>query len=126
MSKAITINVPSIPADWHSTAVGLLGAIALILKPLLETGHVSLQTVAIAVFVAVICYFIPAKPGAKDQAAMVETITGIVDKAVGDKLPAVLTQVRAVPELVVAADDAAIAATGADQAAQPAPTAAAG
>jgi hypothetical protein len=101
--------------------VGILGAIALILKPYLATGQVTLEQVAIAVFVAVVCYFIPAKPSAKDQAAMVATVSGIVDGALSSKLPAMLTQQRAVGDLVTSADDALIAATGADQEVQAPP-----
>jgi len=124
----VTINVPTVPKDWHSTAVGLLGSIALLLKEVLATGTVTLETVAIAVFVAVVCYFIPGKDNAKDEAKLVEKITGIVNASVAAKLPPVLTKEHEVSELARSAVDVAVKVTGAEeeQAAAPIPRVAAG
>lgn len=107
----VTLTLPSIPKDWHSTVVGLLGAIGVLVQHYTQTGTVTLEQIAIAVFVAVVCYFIPAKPTPKDEAAMVATITGIVDATLGAKLPAVLTQVRTVSGTASSVVDAAVAVT---------------
>ena len=84
--EQVTLNIPSLPADWHSTAVGIIGAAATLVQEYTKTGTVTLETIGIAVLIAVICWFIPAKPGAADQAAMVQTVEGIVNSVVGSKL----------------------------------------
>jgi len=107
----VTLNIPSLPADWHSTAVGIIGAAATLVQEYTKTGTVTLETIGIAVLIAVICWFIPAKPGAADQAAMVQTVEGIVNSVVGSKLPAIVTQPMAVNTLIQSAVDATVAVT---------------
>ena len=111
MVTQITIPVPSLPADWHSTAVGIIGAAATLVQQYTKTGSVNLETVGVAVLIAVVCWFIPAKPGATDQAAMVQTVEGIVNSVVGSKLPAIVAQQMAVNPLVQSGVDAVVAVT---------------
>ena len=100
------INVPTVTPNALTNALGVIGAIGVLLQPYLKTGSVSLETVAISIFVVVVCYFI----GKKDPAAeaqFVSTIEGIVDSTLGTKLPALLTQAQPVNALETALVDAA-------------------
>ncbi len=112
----VTLNIPALPADWHSTAVGILGAAAALLQQYTKTGTVNLETVGIAVLIAVICWFIPAKPSPTDEAAMVSTVEGIVNSVVGSQLPAIVTRQMSVNPLVQSAVDTVVAVTDQSQA----------
>ncbi len=105
----VTIPAPSVPADWHSTLLGLIGAIGLLLKQYTATGTFTYETVAVAGFVAVVCYFIPAKTGPADQAKIVDTVTGIVNSTLAGKIPAAMTTPQTVNGVESAVVDAAAA-----------------
>lgn len=109
----ITVNLPTLPKDWHSTLVGLLGAVGLILQQYLKTGTITYETLILAVIVAVLGYLTPAKPSVSAEQAMVATIEGVVNSALGAKLPAALTAAQATNGIVQAAADAVVAVTGA-------------
>jgi hypothetical protein len=102
----ITIPIPSLPADWHSTAFGLLASACYLLKIYTVAGSITLEQAAIALFVTIICYFIPAKPGKADQAKMMQTVQGIVDSTLGAKLPEILTKPVAIPGIAETALEA--------------------
>jgi hypothetical protein len=101
-----TPNIPTVTPNAMTNALGVIGAIAVLLKPILATGTVTLEQVAVAVFVAVACFFI-GKQDPKMEAQIVSTIQGVVDSTVAAKLPVVLTQVRPVNALETAIVDAA-------------------
>lgn len=102
----IVIPVPAATPNAMSNILGVLGAIGVLLQSYLKTGTVSIETVAIAVFIAAICYFI----GKKDptvEAQLVNTVQGIVDSTISAKLPAAITAARPVNALESALVDTA-------------------
>ena len=119
----VTLNLPVLPKDWHSTLAGLVGAIGLQYQQYTKTGTVTVETLIIAAVVAVLGYFIPAKSSLATEAAMVDTITGLVKSTVGAKLPALVSQQLAVNPLAATAVDAVVAVTAVPD--QAAPTVAA-
>lgn len=105
----VTIPIPALPKDWHSTALGLIGAIGLLLKQYTATGTFTYEGVAVAVFVAVVCYFIPAKVSPLDEGKIVDTVVGIINGTLGAKVPASVTSAQVANSLESAAVDAAAA-----------------
>lgn len=102
----IVIPVPVVTPNAMTNVLGILGAIGVLLQPYLKTGSINLETVAIAVFVAVICYFI-GKKDPKVEAQLVSTISTIVDSTVAAKLPEALTKAQPVNALETTLVDAA-------------------
>lgn len=94
------INLPSVPKDWMSTLLGIIASVSVLVKAYIEAnGHISLEVYAIAVLIAVICYFIPAKLTPAEQAALAATVATNLNAVAGAKIPAVLTEERAVSEI---------------------------
>jgi uncharacterized membrane protein len=102
----IVIPVPVVTPNAMTNVLGILGSLGILLQPYFKTGSISLETVAIAVFVVVVCYFI-GKKDPKGQAQLVNTISTIVDSTVAAKLPAALTKAQPVNALETALVDAA-------------------
>lgn len=119
-TKTISIPVPTLPADYKSTVLGLIGGIGLFLQRYLKTGTFDYETIIIAVLVIVFGYLM----GKEASPAMVQTITstieGIVNNVLGSKIPAILTQAQATNAIEQAATDAVVAVTGADTSDEPA------
>ena len=105
-TNQLVIPVPVVTPNAMTNVMGVIGAIAVLLQPYLKTGTISLETVAIAVFVAIVCFFI-GKKDPKIEAQLLGTISTIVDSTVAAKLPTVLTKQNAVNSLETALVDAA-------------------
>ncbi len=103
----VIVTVPSVPKDWKSTLLGIIAAIGILLKAYIATGTFTYEGVAVAVLVAVICYFIPAPLTPEEQAALTATITSTVNQVAGDKIPAVMTAPQTVNPLEQAVVDTA-------------------
>ena len=110
----IVIPVPNVTPNVTTNILGVIGAIAVLLQPYLKTGTISLETIAIAVFVAVICFFV-GKTDPAMEAGIVKTVSGVIDSTLATKLPALLTAAQPVNTLETALVD--VAATQATSAA---------
>ncbi len=95
----VTVTVPNVPKDWKTTLLGIIAAVGILLKAYIASGTFTLEGVAVAVLVAVMCYFIPAPLTPEEQAALTATITNTVNSVAGDKIPEVMTAPQAVNPL---------------------------
>jgi hypothetical protein len=106
----VTVNVPTVTPNAMTNVLGVVGGIGVLLQAYVKTGgSISLETVAIAVFVALVCFFI-GKADPALEAKMVDTISTVVDSTIESKLPTVLTQLNTVNALEVAAAQANLGA----------------
>lgn len=91
IDMSTTVTLPSLPSDWHTTLIGILTAIGTLLQQYSSTGTLTWERVGIAVVIAVVCWFIPAKTPPVDQAKIVDTVVGIVNSTLPSAVPAGLT-----------------------------------
>ena len=107
MSNQITIPIPTITNNLATNVIGILGSAGLLLQPYLKTGSISVETIILAVLVAVICFFIGRKDPQTEAAAM-NMVASLVENTINSKLPAAITAAMPAPSLAVNAADAVV------------------
>ena len=125
---ATTVTIPTtadLPTDWKTTLMGVIAAVIVLVKMYLSAGVITWEGAAIAVGVAIVGYFLPAKVKVSpdEELVLTQRIAAVVQDLVAkqpvlpDAETLVAETVRAVTAALAPADPIA---------AEPSPVVAAG